>query len=88
MHTVVLRPDVYTQRRWLAQSLYKAFEEARAATAERLAETAASLAMLPWLYDEVERTRQLMGRTSGPTAWRPTPRSCARSCATPRAGTD
>ena len=66
MHTVVLRPDVYTQRRWLAQSLYKAFEEARAATAERLAETAASLAMLPWLYDEVERTRRLMGQDFWP----------------------
>jgi 4,5-dihydroxyphthalate decarboxylase len=61
MHTVVLRHDVYTGRRWLAQSLYKAFEEARARTAERLSETAASLSMIPWLYDEVERARRLMG---------------------------
>jgi len=29
MHVVALRRDVYDQRRWLAQSLYKAFEEAR-----------------------------------------------------------
>jgi 4,5-dihydroxyphthalate decarboxylase len=61
MHTVVLRRDVYDARPWLAQSLYKAFEEARAATAGRLAETAASPAMVPWLYDEVERTRRVMG---------------------------
>ena len=47
MHTVVLRRDVYERRRWLAQSLYKAFEEARARTADRLAETAASPSMIP-----------------------------------------
>ncbi|HLH59037.1 MAG TPA: hypothetical protein VKV33_07785 [Streptosporangiaceae bacterium] len=61
MHTVVLRRDVYEGRRWLAQSLYKAFEEARRRTAERLEETAASLSMVPWLYDEAERARRIMG---------------------------
>jgi 4,5-dihydroxyphthalate decarboxylase len=62
MHTVMLRPDVYEARRWLAQSLYKAFEEARAKAAERLLETAANPTMIPWSYDEVERTRRLMGK--------------------------
>jgi 4,5-dihydroxyphthalate decarboxylase len=71
MHTVVLRRDVYEGRRWLAQSLYKAFEEARARTAERLAETAASLCMIPWLYDEVERTRRLMGKDFWPYGLEP-----------------
>jgi 4,5-dihydroxyphthalate decarboxylase len=61
MHTVVLRRDVYERHRWLAQSLFKAFESARAQTAARLAETAASPCMIPWLYDEAERTRRLMG---------------------------
>jgi 4,5-dihydroxyphthalate decarboxylase len=61
MHVVVLRRDVYEGRPWLAQSLYKAFEEARRRTAERLAETAASLCMIPWQYDEAERTRRVMG---------------------------
>jgi len=37
MHTVVLRADVYERHRWLAQSLFKAFEQARAETADRLA---------------------------------------------------
>ena len=66
MHTVVLRRDVYEARPWLAQSLYKAFEEARSATAGRIAEAAASLCMLPWLYDEVERTRRVMGEDFWP----------------------
>jgi 4,5-dihydroxyphthalate decarboxylase len=71
MHTVVLRRDVYESRRWLAQSLYKAFEKARARTAGRLAETAASLCMIPWLYDEVERTRRLMGNDFWPYGLEP-----------------
>jgi 4,5-dihydroxyphthalate decarboxylase len=61
MHVVVLRRDVYEARPWLAQSLFKAFEEARQLAAARLAETAASRDMLPWLYAEAERTRELMG---------------------------
>ena len=61
MHTVVLRRDLYDRHRWLAQSLFKAFEEARRATAARLIETAASPAMLPWLYAEAERTHRTMG---------------------------
>ena len=61
MHVVVLRRDVYEARPWLAQSLFKAFEEARRLAAVRLAETAASRDMLPWLYAEAERTRDLMG---------------------------
>jgi 4,5-dihydroxyphthalate decarboxylase len=61
MHVVVLRRDVYEQRPWLAQSLYKAFERARRDAAARLAETAALASLLPWGYAEAERTRQLMG---------------------------
>ena len=41
--------------------LYKAFEEARQAALRRMAETAASRYMLPWLYAEAERSQQLMG---------------------------
>ncbi len=61
MHVVVLRRDVYEQRPWLAQSLYKAFEQARRGAAARVAETAALASLLPWGYAEAERTRGLMG---------------------------
>jgi 4,5-dihydroxyphthalate decarboxylase len=63
MHVVVLRRDVYEARPWLAQSLFKAFEEARRRAAARLAETAASRDLLPWLYAEADRTRSLMGQS-------------------------
>jgi 4,5-dihydroxyphthalate decarboxylase len=61
MHVIVLRRDVYAARPWLARSLFKAFEEARRAAQERLAETAASPSMLPWQYAEAERTAAVMG---------------------------
>jgi 4,5-dihydroxyphthalate decarboxylase len=61
MHVVVLRRDVYEQRPWLAQSLFKAFEQARRDAAARVAETAALASLLPWGYAEAERTRSLMG---------------------------
>jgi 4,5-dihydroxyphthalate decarboxylase len=61
MHVVVLRRDVYEQRPWLAQSLYKALEQARRDAAARVAETAALASLLPWGYAEAERTRSLMG---------------------------
>jgi len=61
MHVVVLRREVYEQRPWLAQSLYKAFEQARQEAAARLAETAVGTSLLPWGYADAERTRNVMG---------------------------
>lgn len=61
MHVVVLRRELYQRHPWLARSLQDAFEAARAAAAARLAETAASASMLPWLYAEAERTTELLG---------------------------
>lgn len=62
MHTVVLRKDLYEKHPWLAQSMYKAFIEAKRRVEERIVETAASPYMVPWLYDEMERVRRLMGK--------------------------
>ncbi|NBE50567.1 ABC transporter substrate-binding protein [Streptomyces boluensis] len=61
MHVVALRRDVYDARPWLARSLYKAFEESRALALRRIGETNALRYSLPWLYEEVERTRSVMG---------------------------
>jgi 4,5-dihydroxyphthalate decarboxylase len=87
MHVVALRRDVYERRPWLAQSLYKAFEQARAATAARMTETAAPRYMLPWLYADIERTQALMDRISGPTGWPRTRIPFAPSSTTPTSST-
>lgn len=61
MHVVVLRRDVYERNRWLARSFLEAFAEAKRLCEANLAETAALRYMLPWLLDEVDRTKSIMG---------------------------
>lgn len=66
MHTVVLRQDVFDERPWIAQELYKAFEEAKQLCLEELGDTGELQRALPWLINEVEETRKLMGRDFWP----------------------
>jgi 4,5-dihydroxyphthalate decarboxylase len=61
MHVVVLRRDVYERNRWVARSLYDALEEAKRLCADNIEETAAARYMLPWLHDEVARTKSILG---------------------------
>ena len=61
MHTVVIRRDVYAKNPWVAQSLYKAFAEAKARAYALYDQTAALPAMVPWLTAHLEEARREMG---------------------------
>jgi 4,5-dihydroxyphthalate decarboxylase len=61
MHTVVLRRALYQEHRWLARALFKAFEQARLRALDGIDETATLKYLLPWLPEEVARTRRLLG---------------------------
>ena len=61
MHTVAIRREIYDQNRWIAQSLFKALNEAQRLAYRDLGETAALKAMLPWLHAHVEEARREMG---------------------------
>jgi 4,5-dihydroxyphthalate decarboxylase len=61
MHTVVIRRDVYEKSRWVAQSLYKAFVQAKAKAYALYNQTAALPAMVPWLVAALEEARKEMG---------------------------
>ena len=61
MHTIAIRREVYEQNRWIAQSLFKAFQQAQHKTYEDLKETAALKAMVPWLMQDVEEAQAEMG---------------------------
>jgi len=61
MHTVVIRRDLYDRHPWVAQSLYKAFLAAQKKAYQGLDQTAALMAMLPWLMSHVEETRRELG---------------------------
>lgn len=61
MHVVVLRRELYERHRWLARSLLDAFDAAKALCEQGIDETAASRYMLPWLHEEIARTRAVLG---------------------------
>jgi len=61
MHTVVIRRDVYAANPWVAQSLTKAFDAAKAKAYALYNQTAALPAMVPWLTAEIEEAKREMG---------------------------
>jgi len=61
MHVVVMRRDVYTAYPWVAQSLYKAFVEAKLVATERIYDSSALRFMEPWLNQHLEQARDLLG---------------------------
>lgn len=61
MHMVVLRRDVYEQHRWIALSLFKAFEEAKALSWKRLQDTGMLPVRLPWLRADLEELTEVFG---------------------------
>ena len=71
MHTVVIRRDVYATNPWIAQSLTKAFTEAKTRAYELYKQTAALPAMVPWLVAELEEARREMGEDWWPYGLEP-----------------
>lgn len=71
MHTVAIRRDVYKANPWIAQSLYKAFVEAKRRVYENLYTTSALTTMLPWQIAQVEEVRREMGEDWWPYGFEP-----------------
>ena len=61
MHTIAIRREVYEANRWIAQSLFKAFCEAQRRCYEDIKQTAAHMAMLPFLNADIEEAIREMG---------------------------
>jgi 4,5-dihydroxyphthalate decarboxylase len=61
MHVIVIRWDVYAKHRWLAQSLAKAFADAKQVAYRALYETTALKYMLPFMTESAEAARLMMG---------------------------
>ena len=61
MHTVVIRRDVYERHPWVAESLFNAFNEAKLRSQAELYDTDALRVMLPWLTEEIETLREVLG---------------------------
>ncbi len=61
MHLVVIRREVLAREPWIARSLLKAFEAARAAARDDLMYRSSLKVMLPWLADHVDETVAALG---------------------------
>jgi 4,5-dihydroxyphthalate decarboxylase len=62
MHTIVLREDIYREHPWAAQSLYRAFSQAKDIAVNGLYDTDALHLALPWLLDHVEEAWRVFGK--------------------------
>jgi 4,5-dihydroxyphthalate decarboxylase len=61
MHTVAIREEVYEKNPWIAQSLFKAFNESKRLCQETMYEFSALKYMLAWSIDEMEKEREILG---------------------------
>jgi 4,5-dihydroxyphthalate decarboxylase len=61
MHVVVVRREIYERNRWIIQALYKAFVQAKSLAIRRLTTYPPLHVTLPWVTDEVQKTREVMG---------------------------
>jgi 4,5-dihydroxyphthalate decarboxylase len=61
MHVIGVRRSLVEAHPWLGASLYKAFEQSKARCLPELTQMAALKITLPWIAQEAEDTRALMG---------------------------
>lgn len=61
MHALVIRQDVYRANRWLATSLFKACNQAKAFSLRQTNFTGSLRFMLPWLTESLEEIDDLFG---------------------------
>jgi 4,5-dihydroxyphthalate decarboxylase len=61
MHTVVIKQEIVAAQPWLAQSLTKAFTEAKALCLGSITNMTALRTMLPWMTADVDEMLELMG---------------------------
>jgi 4,5-dihydroxyphthalate decarboxylase len=75
MHVIVLRREVYEGDRWIAMNLFRAFDEAKRKSLERLADIGHSQAPIPWLAEHTRHWRELMGEDFWPYGIEPNRRT-------------
>lgn len=66
MHTVVIREDLYRGQPWIAESLFKAFVQAKEICVAGMRFSSALRYMLPWLQAELEEMEEVFGGDAWP----------------------
>ncbi|MPZ72563.1 MAG: ABC transporter substrate-binding protein [Nitriliruptorales bacterium] len=71
MHTLVVREELLARHPWIAESLYKAFEEAKRWCLQQMRFSGASRYTLPWLQADLEEIDELFGGDPWPYGLEP-----------------
>ena len=66
MHVIAIRRDVFESNRWIAMNLYKAFEEAKQRSLDRINDITASSIPLPWQARFIEEVKSEFGEEFWP----------------------
>ena len=61
MHTVAIRNEIAEQNPWLPEAVFNAYSQAKRLMYESLSKTGWADISLPWIGQELEETRALMG---------------------------
>ena len=61
MHLVAIRREIYDANPWIADSLYKAFDDAKNLALENMKFSGAQRYMLPFLYPDIDEIDELFG---------------------------
>lgn len=66
MHVLAVRKDVLEENKWIASSLFTAFQKAKDLAVHELESSALYSVTLPWINDDVRRVRDIMGEDYWP----------------------
>ncbi len=66
MHVVVMRRPVFESHPWVGRSLYKAFDEAKKRSLERMVDITSARVPLPWAASQAEELIELFGNDPWP----------------------
>ena len=61
MHTLVMKEELYQQHPWVAESLFKAWEESKGRALQNMRFSGTLRYMLPWLFADIEELDGMFG---------------------------
>ena len=80
MHAVAIRKKLIEMHPWLSSALFKAYAQAKANSIRELTTLGWAYISLPWLAQEIEETRSLMGKNFWPYGIKPNRKTIETLC--------
>ena len=71
MHTIVIREELHAAKPWIAESMFKAFVQAKDRCLEQMRFSGTNRYMLPWLFDDLDEMEAVFGQDPWPYGLEP-----------------